>query len=100
MTIEDFERAKAIQDKIGIIYGNLMALRHIEDDAYTRPLVRHSYSVDIDDNPRYAMIIDLDFIEMVIGYYEREIRTLEAEFAALGKEKPTNEQNSYMGLGN
>ena len=87
MKIEDFERAKAIQDKIGIICGNLTALRQIVDDAYARPLIRHSYNVDIDDNPRYSMIIDLDFVEMTIEYYELEIKALEAEFAALGKER-------------
>ena len=86
MTLEDFERAKAIQNKISIINGNLTTLQQLADNAYGRPLSQHSFSIYIDDDPNLAMLVDLEFIEMVIEYYEREIEALEAEFAALGKE--------------
>ena len=86
MTFEDFERAKVIQNKIGIASGNLIALRLITDDAYGHPLTQYSYNIQIDNSPNLTMVVDLDFMEMVLEYYENQIETLNAEFAALGKE--------------
>jgi hypothetical protein len=86
MTFEDFERAKVIQDKVGIASGNLITLRRITDDAYGRPLTQHSYNIQINNSPSLTMVVDLDFMEMVLEYYVNQIETLNAEFAALGKE--------------
>lgn len=86
MTFEDFEKAKVIQDKVGIAYGNLVTLRKIEDDAYGRPFSQHSYRMALEDNLNLEMLVDLDFIEMVIEYYEQEIEKLNEQFEALGKE--------------
>ena len=86
MTFEDFERAKVIQNKVGIVSGNLVALRRITDNAYGRPLTQHSYDIQINNSPSLTMVVDLDFMEMALEYYEKQIETLNAEFAALGKE--------------
>lgn len=86
MTFEDFEKAKIIDHKIGIAAGNLVALRRITENAYGHPFSQHSYRIKVDDSPSSEMLVDLDFIEMVIEYYEREIKTLNEQFEALGKE--------------
>ena len=86
MTFQDFEKAKVIDHKIGIDSGNLIALRRVADDAYGRPTSQPAYRLNVDSNPNLSILVDLDFIEMAIEYYEQDIKTLNEQFAALGKE--------------
>ena len=86
MTFHDFEKAKVIDHKIGIDSGNLVALRRVADDAYGRPTSQPSYRLNVDGNPYLSILVDLDFIEMAIEYYEHDIKTLNEQFEALGRE--------------
>ena len=86
MTLQDFEKAKVIDHKIGIDSGNLIALRRVADNAYGRPTSQPSYRLNVEGNPNLSILVDLDFIEMAIEYYEQDIKTLNEQFTALGRE--------------
>jgi hypothetical protein len=86
MTIADFEKAKAIQHRLGVINENLIALREIDYDMYSHPLQQNSYKLKVDGSSSLEMFVDPDFIEMAIKYYEQEIVALNEQFDALGKE--------------
>ncbi len=86
MTFEDFEKAKRIIDQQCKASSNIIALREIITCASLRPTHDHTYHVTFNNDHRTEILVDLEFVEMVLEYYENKHKTLGAEFDALGKE--------------
>ena len=84
MTLEDFEKAKAIQSKLDIINSNYEALERLVRRAYSCFSTNATFTVLVCDDEK--LIVDLKFIEMAQEYYEQQAEILNDEFATLGKE--------------
>ena len=84
MTLHDFNRAKEIEEELEILKMNVENLDRILTDSYLHPAA--TYTFEMDDWIDARLDCDAKFIESAIEYYENEIKKLEAEFEALGKE--------------
>lgn len=86
MTLSDFEKAKVLRHKINVDIANITTLTTIINDAYARPLTQHKYDIVFNENEELEIITDLNFVEMALEYFEREIEMLEKQFKELGGE--------------
>ena len=84
MTLEDFEKAKAIQSKLDIINSNYEVLERLVRRAYSCFSTNTKFTFLVCDDEK--LIVDLKFIEMAQEYYEQQAEILNDEFEALGKE--------------
>lgn len=84
MTLEDFEKAKAIQSKLDTISSNYEALERLERRAYSCFSSNTTFTVIVCDDEK--LIVDLKFIEMAMRYYEQQSEMLNNEFEVLGKD--------------
>lgn len=84
MTIQDFNRAKEIEEELKTITRNINELNDVLNTSYVHPKAKHHF-----ETKSYVFaefVCDQKFIESAIEYYENEEKRLNAEFEALGKE--------------
>ena len=86
MTLSDFEKAKVLRDKIDVAIANVTTLTQIQHDAYAYPFTQHKYNIVFNENEELEITTDLNFVEMTLEYFEREIEMLEKQFKELGEE--------------
>jgi hypothetical protein len=84
MTLQDFNRAKEIEEELKIIVSNIEELNRALTHSVVRPNDRHIFETKTCVFARF--ICDQKFLESAIEYYENEEKRLNAEFEALGKE--------------
>ena len=84
MTLEDFEKAKAIQSKLDTINSNYEVLERLIRRTYSCFSTNTKFTFLVCDDEK--LIVDLKFIEMAQEYYEQQAEILNDEFEALGKD--------------
>lgn len=84
MTIQDFNRAKEIEEELKIITSNIESLDNALTHSIVHPNDRHIFETKSCVFARF--ICDQEFLESAIEYYENEEKRLNAEFEALGEE--------------
>lgn len=83
MTIQDFNRAKEIEEELKIIASNIEHLDNALTHSIVHPNDRHIFDTKSCVFARFTC--DQKFLESAIEYYENEEKRLNAEFEALGK---------------
>lgn len=84
MTIQDFNRAKEIEEERKIIVSNIEELDKALTHSYVHPKDKHIFKTQSCVFAEF--ICDERFLKFAIEYYENEIIKLNEEFEALGKE--------------
>lgn len=84
MTLEDFEKAKVIQNKLDTIGSNYEVLERLVRRAYACFATSAEFTFLVFDDEK--LVVDLKFLEMAQEYYEKQAEILNDEFEALGKE--------------
>lgn len=84
MTLQDFNRAKEIEEERKIITSNIKELDRALLHSFAHPKDTHRFETQSCVFAEF--ICDEKFLKFAIQYYENEEARLNAEFEALGKE--------------